>query len=792
MSDSKEKKADDWRRGFLLTQEWQDTAGNCVATFWGRGEDGAFSLRAVVRPVLFVPQGMNLPEDVAPVERRSLPLRTFQRQPVEALYFLRQHDLLEAKARLRAIGVPVFEGDIGPSDRYLMERFIHASCDYTGTEQITNGLHRYENPRVRPADYQPRLTRLSFDIETGSAHQLYCIGCHFLDGENEVKQVFMASHGRHRRGSVVRHCGDATGALEAFLDAVQKWDPDILCGWNIVGFDLPFLEEVSNESGVPLALGRGAGVLRFLEGGARGGGVQVPGRVVVDGIPALKANFFEFEDFKLDTVAQTLLGDGKTLSFKNVSKQKEIDRLFCEEPETLATYNLHDAELVNAIFDKTGLIEMLVARSRISGLLFDRLGRSVAAFDHFFLPRLHRKGFVAPSRDAVEAAEALPGGLVLAPQPGLHEHVAIFDFRSLYPSIIRTFKICPYAHLMSAINPIRTPTGVTFSATEHILPDYVEELMAIRATAKADGKPELSQAVKILMNSFYGVLGAPTCRFYDPVLPVGITATGQWVLRTARDYLEQQGYRVLYGDTDSLFVQLRDTDTADPHAAGARMAADVNAFMSEKIKSESGVVSALELESQKYCRHLYLPNARNVHAMHTDEGELDAKHDGAAKRYAGLVVKPDGATEMLLVGLETVRSDWTPFARRVQRELLEKIFCGESYEEWLRAQARELRAGRFETELVHRRRLRKPPASYTHNHPPHVRAALLLPKERQTGVIEYVMTHRGPVPLELPHDDLDYDYYLAKQLKPVVEDILSMKGRTLSEIISGTEQLRLF
>ena len=791
MDAAHEKSPVDWRNGFLLTQEWQDTAGGCFATFWGKGDEGPFALRVGLRPVLFVSQGVTLPEGVPVAERRSLPLRNFQHQPVEALYFLRQHDLLEARDRLRGRGLTMFESDIGPSERHLMERFIHASCGFAGNLQAAEGFRLYDQPRMQRADYRPRLSRLSFDIETGSADQLYCIGCHFTDGAHEERHVFVAARGRHHKGSPVRYCVDTAGTLEAFLELVRRLDPDLLCGWNIIGFDLPFLQERCDELELAFALGRGNGLLRLTETSGRWN-AHLPGRVVVDGIPALRGSFFDFENYRLETVAQAVLGEGKALTFAGGDKQAEIDHLFRDDKETLAAYNLRDAELVNGIFDKTGLVDLLVSRSLVSGLLLDKLGRSVAAFDHFFLPRLHRKGFVAPDRDAVEATDSLPGGLVLPSHPGLYEHVAILDFRSLYPSIIRTFKICPYAWLMSEKDPVRTPTGATFSSTEHILPGYIEELMAARARARADGHPELAQAVKILMNSFYGVMGATSCRFYNPVLPVGITATGQWVLRTAREHLEQQGYRVLYGDTDSLFVQLRPEDTAAPHAAGERLAGIVNAFLADKLQREFHVISALDLEFQKYCRRFYLPAARNVHAAHAEDADGENRHDGAAKRYAGLVLLPDGRSELLVTGLECVRSDWTPLAQRVQRELLSRVFRGEAYESWLQQQVRELRAGRLDAELVYRRRLRKAPSAYTHNHPPHVRAALLLPPERQSGTIAYVMTRRGPVPLELPHADMDYEHYEGKQLRPVVEDLLAMKGRTFAGVVSGEEQLRLF
>jgi DNA polymerase-2 len=781
-----------WRQGFLLTQEWQDTAGGCFASYWGKGDEGAFLLRVTVRPVLFVPQGVVLPEGVLVAERRSLPLRDFQRQPVEALYFLRQQDLQEARTALREQGIPTFESDIWPSDRHLMERFIHASCAFSGRAEGGAGYQVYDQPRMQHAEYRPHLSRLSLDIETGSADQLYSIACHFVDGVREERQVFVAATGRHHKGSPVQYCGDTPGVLEAFLGLVRRLDPDLLCGWNILAFDLPFLQERCNELELSFALGRGGGVLRISESATRAT-VHVPGRVVVDGIPALKGSFFDFENFRLETVAQAVLGEGKTRTFEHEEKQVAIDRLFVEDKEKLGAYNLKDAELVNRIFDKTGLVDLLVSRSLVSGLLLDRLGRSVAAFDHFFLPRLHRKGFVAPDRADVEAAEALPGGLVLPSQPGLYEHVVILDFRSLYPSIIRTFKICPYASLMSAKDPVQTPTGATFSGTEHILPEYIEELMAVRARARAEGRPELAQAVKILMNSFYGVMGSPGCRFYNPVLPVGITATGQWVLRTAREHLERQGYPVLYGDTDSLFVQLPAADGAAPHAAGERLAGIVNAFLADKLQREFRVVSALDLEFQRYCRHFYLPAARHLHHAPAEEAEGEGRHhDGAAKRYAGWVVRPDGGTELLVTGLECVRSDWTPLAQRIQRDLLTRLFRGEPYEVWLRQQVRELHAGRLDAELVYRRRLRKAPSAYLHSHPPHVKAALLLPPERQRGTVAYVVTRRGPVPVELPHADLDYDYYEGRQVRPVVEDILALKGKSFAGIVSGEEQLRLF
>jgi len=105
---------------------------------------------------------------------------------------------------------------------------------------------------------------------------------------------------------------------------------------------------------------------------------------------------------------------------------------------------------------------------------------------------------------------------------------------------------------------------------------------------------------------------------------------------------------------------------------------------------------------------------------------------------------------------------------------------------------RELKAGRLDNELVYRRRLRKPASAYTHNLPPHIKAVLQLPPEKRSGAIAYVITRRGPVPLENSHADIDYEHYIDKQVRAVVDDILAMQGLHFDEILSGEEQLRLF
>ncbi len=219
---------------------------------------------------------------------------------------------------------------------------------------------------------------------------------------------------------------------------------------------------------------------------------------------------------------------------------------------SLAEYNLEDAKLVYEIIEKLSLAQLAVRKSQLTGLALDRVGGSVAAFDFLYLPPLHRRGYVADTNSQPAAlAQAAPGGLVLESTPGFYRNVAVFDFKSLYPSIIRTFRVDPLAanvilhdlveDLQSGDSKvpnqiIKGPAGLEFAEDFAILPSIIEELWQERDNAKQLKDSALSQAVKIIMNSFYGVLGTPGCRFYDPRLAGTITRIGHWILTFSREF----------------------------------------------------------------------------------------------------------------------------------------------------------------------------------------------------------------------------------------------------------------
>ena len=162
---------------------------------------------------------------------------------------------------------------------------------------------------------------------------------------------------------------------------------------------------------------------------------------------------------------------------------------------------------------------------------------------------------------------------MLEPEPGLWRNVLVFDFKSLYPSLIRSFQIDPLGHVddpSPGDDLIRAPNGAAFRREPGILPGLLDELFPRREAAKAAGDKVASHAIKILMNSFYGVLGTRACRFHRPAIAGAITAFGRDLLLWTKARCEALGYRVLYGDTDSLFVLSGDTDRHEARAREAR------------------------------------------------------------------------------------------------------------------------------------------------------------------------------------------------------------------------------
>lgn len=756
---------------FLLSREWRDADDGIEIVLWARAKDAPVRVRLTRQEaVMFVPRDA----PASPRGRRAeRPLTTFDGTPVDVLYYRSQRALWDERDRFREAGFYPFESDIKPSDRFVMERFVNGPLRIEGTARERRGVLHFDNPRIKTSDANVDLSLLALDIETdGLAGPLLSAAIATAQRERVFLRQAADASPVAPNGSVVI-VRDERELLTRFFAEIVALDPDILCGWNVVDFDLTVLEARARQLAVPFSIGRAGERARILPGSdTRPSLARVPGRVVLDGIATLRSATYSFEQFKLEYVANELLGRGKKIAHTR-DPVAEIRRMFAEEPLKLAEYNVEDCRLVLDIFAKTDLVGFAKERARLTGLPMDRQGGSVAAFDHVYLPRIHRRGFVAHDVGVDVELIASPGGHVLDSVPGLYHDVLSFDFRSLYPSIIRTFRIDPLGLAQPGDDPVPGEDGATFARDNAILPDLIATLHTARSAAMANDNAALSRAIKILMNSFYGVLGTPGCRFFDSRLPTSITRRGHAIIERARAFFEAEGLPVIYGDTDSLFVRLLETP-ADVMNHGRALAERLTSLLRDEIAREHRLESFLELRFESHYEQFLMPTTRGADR-------------GSKKRYAGLARKADGSTKLVVRGLETVRRDWTPIARSVQLELLRRVFAGEAFEEWLREIVRDVRAGKLDEQLVYRRRLRRELEEYAGagaGAPPHVQAARMREEQGESvsGDVEYVITTRGPELVDQRSSPIDYDHYVDKQLSPVCDVVLPFLGTSFDKI----------
>ena len=784
----------DLQQGFVLTRHWRDTPAGTQVSFWLATDQGPRLIRLPVQSsVIFIPEAHRKPldwllKDERDIELRPLELCDFHHRKVLGLYTRQHRQLMDLEKRLRAAGVDVYEGDVRPPERYMMERFITAPVWFDGTPDASGALLEAQ---MKPApDYRPPLKLVSLDIETTAQGDLYSIA---LEGCGE-RQVYML--GPPNKSDAVDFKLDYCDTRGQLLERLNQWlathDPDAIIGWNVVQFDLRVLHEHAQRLNVPLLLGRGEEPMTWREHGSRNHYfAAAAGRLIIDGIEALRSATWSFESFSLENVAQTLLGEGKDISTP-YQRMDEINRMFAEDKPALARYNLKDCELVTRIFAKTELLKFLLERASVTGLPADRNGGSVAAFTHLYMPLMHRQGFVAPNLGD-KPPQASPGGFVMDSRPGLYESVLVLDYKSLYPSIIRSFLIDPVGLIEGLKHPDDSDSvegfrGARFSRTRHCLPAIVARVSEGREEAKREHNAPLSQALKIIMNAFYGVLGSSGCRFFDTRLASSITMRGHQIMRQTRELVEAQGYEVIYGDTDSTFVWLGSAHSQDDASRiGQALVKHVNTWWREHLHSAFGLQSALELQYETHFSRFLMPTIRGA-------------EEGSKKRYAGLVVHADGSEEMIYKGLETVRSDWSPLARRFQQELYQRIFHRQPHQDYIRDYVRRTLSGEFDELLIYRKRLRRQLDDYERNVPPHVRAARLAdeyndrlgrPRQYQRGGwIRYVISVNGPEPLEVRQAPIDYDHYVTRQLQPVADAILPFVSDDFSTLVGG--QMGLF
>lgn len=770
--------------GFVLTKQQLKTKYGFALCYWLTSDLGPIQVMVEQQEAVFFVLSSDLLQILALLKSDNILLRTqalglksFDQQAISGCYFSTLHGFYQAKKIIQQAGFRLFEADVRHCDRFLMERFIRGSVLVQGQAIKKQGYLTLQQAKMKPSTYQPNFSVVSLDIECSGQGILFSVGLY----SDDFYVVIMVGAPQHSEQNIV-WVSDEEQLLVQLQRYFDERDPDVIIGWNVIDFDMSLLYRRAEQLGVPLYLGRAQQAMQLSERAV--GKLLLPGRVVLDGIDTLKNATYHFNSFSLASVAEQLIGEKKLI--ESDDRLAEIEHQFKYDKLALAKYNLKDCQLVWDIFKQEKLIDFAILRTQLTGLELERQGGSVAAFVNLYLPLMHRSGYVAPNLGDHNHHFNSPGGYVMNSQPGLYQNVIVLDFKSLYPSIIRTFLIDPIGMVEGLLAPTQSIAGfhdAYFSRTAHHLPNLIATLWQARDVAKQQKNKMLSQAIKIIMNSFYGVLGSTGCRFYDPRLSSSITLRGHEIMLATRAEIERLGYQVIYGDTDSTFVQLASELSAEEcKKIGFLLQKKINNFWCDYCEKKYKIASYLEIEFETLYSPFFMPTIR---------GSLE----GSKKRYVGQVSDANG-DHLVFKGMETVRSDWTELAREFQYNLFTLIFAGDSVEVYIKQVISDLMAGRLNHLLLYKKRLRQHLSEYVKNIPPHAQAAQKMsmkypektPKRGQW--IEYVITLDGPVVATEKPLKLNLQHYLEKQLQPIADSILPTLNMSFAQFLSG--QVNLF
>lgn len=778
-------------KGILLTRNQYDRDGRCIFELWIKSNETNIQLIITdERPVCFATlENVEMLRSISTalfpsIEITPVKLKTFSDEAVYAVYVNSLNEFYQLRQSASQHNIELLEADVKPVDRYLMERFIQLGVTFTGVEVASKGNYqRFEHVKVKSSQEPfPTLKAMSIDIECDENGYLYSIGIHaYIDdtsGEEFTKVLYNIegfTSGIETDNSLiyVEWLQGERALLQRLNQIIAEQDPDCLIGWNFVAFDIHVLSQAATRNHIKLKFGRDNSRLNYAarrtdDDSRMPAKAYAAGRVVLDGIEVMKNATYHFTSFALDSVASQLLGERKLINdVQGLDKLAEIKRQYKEEPLALAKYNLQDCILVSKIFKQEMLLEFLLTRSQLTGLELERLGGSVAAFTNLYLPQIHRKGWIAPNLVSAEDYLHSPGGFVMDSIPGMHDNILVFDFKSLYPSIIRTFNVDPIALQeglrLPAMETIPGFRGGQFSRDTSILATIVDDLWTAREKAKKQNNAVWSNAIKIIMNSFYGVLGSAGCRFYDTRLASSITMRGHWILAESKIWFEEKGLNVIYGDTDSIFISLQGS-TVQPKDAAA-LEQELNLWWDVKIQREFEVRSRLEIEFESHFSPFFMPTIRGM-------------EKGSKKRYAGMKLQKNAEPILVFKGMESVRSDWTDMAKEFQTKLFQLVFSKQPVTDYLKLIIAELFSGKLDEKLVYRKKIRQHLNEYVKTTPPQIKAAKLAnnlyghPKYRRGSVIPYVMTIKGPQENTCNDTPLHYQHYLEKQLLPIAAAIL--------------------
>ncbi|MBI2507875.1 DNA polymerase II [Candidatus Woesearchaeota archaeon] len=762
-------------KGFVLYPTYRILNGKPHVLLFGKLENGqSFLTINSFRPYFYIEEShlRAIPKEY---DYTKTEYKNFGNEKLIKVFTELPQDVPKLRGYLEERSVECYEADVRFAYRFLIDNNIKSAIEISGEDYEQNEYvdRIYHEPAITAAYLKPSLKVFSIDIETSkNGKKLYSIS---IFSENFQRSLIVNK--KKTKNAVTFK--DEESLLEKFKEIIIEEDPDVITGWSVIDFDLKFLMEKFKQHKISFVLGRTDQQckLKIESDFFKTSKSDFQGRLVLDAIGMLKGSFIQLENYKLSTAASHFLNQDKLIDDYN--KAEEIESLYKKNPEALIEYNLKDAQLVLEIIRKTRVLDLAIHRSLLTGMPLDRVSASIASFDSLYLRRLKERGYVAPSASFKNKETRITGGYVMESFPGIYENIIILDFKSLYPSIIRTFNIDPLTFVGKnpGRNLIVAPNRAAFKKEPGLLPEIIAGLMEEREKVKREKDELTSYAIKILLNSMFGVMANPSFRFFNTDMANAITHFGQFLIKLTAEEMKKRGYEVIYSDTDSIFVKSGIEKYEDAETEGRKIAGIMNAFFEKYISSTYGTKNHLELEFEKVYKVFLMPKIRSAEA-------------GAKKRYAGLRVI-NGEEKIEFTGMESRRRDWTDLAKKFQHELLNKIFHKEEVSVYVKSFIDDVRNGKYDDLLVYRKSIRKSLEKYTKTTPPHVKAARKL-KKVGSSVIEYVITEDGPEPIQNKKHKIDYNHYINKQLKPIADSILIFYNKKFDDLIKGSRQVSLF
>ncbi|MDD3174910.1 MAG: DNA polymerase II [Candidatus Nanoarchaeia archaeon] len=791
-----------WLKGIITDVSYEVVGDSPLINVFGRLQDGrSFKYFEKFNPYFFIKENdVEKANKILKTDIEKTSFKNFEGEPVVKINVSLPKDVPFLKNLFADENISCYESDIPFTRRYLIDKGIQSTIEICGVENedgfVDVFFEDFQIKYLKHDEVKNNLEILSIDIETDpNAKEIYAVSFY---GKN-VSKVFVVKNDAFVKAKI-KDCflfESEKELLEEFYSEVKKIDPDIITGWNLIDFDLKIILEISKKYKIPFKLGRdnSESNLRIESSFLKDSKGHAKGRSILDGIHLMKISFVDLDDYKLNTAAKEILGESKVNTADD--RTKFIQDSYRKDPEIFFKYNLKDSQLVYDILIRSNVFDLTVQRSLLTGMSMDSVSASIASFDSIYLPKLHEEGFVANSVFVNEDVEQGLGGFVMKSKPGIYSNLLVLDFKSLYPSLIRTFGIDPFDFVVNdeklsysvgvgreglknigkygdEKKYVISPNGTVFKSDHGILPNLIGALWKEREIARKN-KNELARAgIKLLMNSMYGVLASPKSRFFNRFVSNSITYFAQFFIQTVINKVESEGYEVIYGDTDSIFVNSKLKDTVKAVELGRKIEKDVNLFLKEYISKNYSRESVLEIEFEKTFVRFFMPTIRG-------------KEEGAKKRYAGLKLLDDRSTVLDFTGLEFVRKDWTEVSKEFQLKLLDLVFHDKSVDEFIFKFVKDLEKGKYDSMLVYKKSLSKPLDSYTKTTPPHVKAARMLDKV-ESRVIEYLMTEDGPQPIQMIKSKIDYKHYIDKQIKPIADSVLQVFGKDFEDIMKGHKQ----